>query len=306
MNCPAPLPDLRHAAALLPRPADPLRRLRPAAPLRAERRHRRPDPRALLLRRTTPTSSAPRSRSRPRCCAVGDMILEIYRTFGFDERRRSSCRPGRRSGSARDETVGPAPRARSPRRWTTHGIAYKVNPGDGAFYGPKIDFHVSDALGPRAGSSAPSSSTTRCRERFDLDLRRRRRRRAPAGDDPPRHARLARALHGDPDRADRPAPSRSGSRRCRRVVLPVSEQFAEYGERGARARWPRPACASSSTPATRSSATRSARRSCRRSPTCWWWAAREQEDGTVAVRRRAGEDLGAMPVAASVARRGRP
>ena len=26
-------------------------------------------------------------------------------------------------------------------------VDYKVNPGDGAFYGPKIDFHIKDALG---------------------------------------------------------------------------------------------------------------------------------------------------------------
>ena len=60
---PDPLPDLRDAQALLPRPADPLRRLRAAAPLRAQRRDHRPVPGALVLARTTPTSSAPRSRS---------------------------------------------------------------------------------------------------------------------------------------------------------------------------------------------------------------------------------------------------
>ena len=41
-------------------------------------------------------------------------------------------------------------------------MPYQVNPGDGAFYGPKIDFHVNDALG-RSWQLGTSSSTTSCR-----------------------------------------------------------------------------------------------------------------------------------------------
>ncbi len=63
---PGPLPDLRDAAALLPRPADPLRRLRPAAPLREERRHLGPDAGALLLPGRRP-HLLHRSRSTARC-----------------------------------------------------------------------------------------------------------------------------------------------------------------------------------------------------------------------------------------------
>ncbi len=46
---PHALPDLRHPAALVPRPAHSLRGLRAAAPLRAQRRHQRPLPGALVL-----------------------------------------------------------------------------------------------------------------------------------------------------------------------------------------------------------------------------------------------------------------
>ena len=52
-------------------------------------------------------------------------------------------------------------------------------------------------------------------QRFGLTLHGRRQRRAHAVRDPPRAARLARALHRDPDRALRRRASRSGSRRCR-------------------------------------------------------------------------------------------
>ena len=40
---------------------------------------------------------------------------------------------------------------------TSIGKEYEVNPGDGAFYGPKLDFHIQDSLAP----PAPSSPTTR-------------------------------------------------------------------------------------------------------------------------------------------------
>ena len=61
---------------------------------------------------------------------------------------------------------------------------------------------------------------------------------------------------------------------------------AEAGGRGHPRRGP--------TAATRRWATRSAKPRCRRSPTCWSWATGICESGTVSVRTRKGEDLGAM------------
>ena len=46
-------------------------------------------------------------------------------------------------------------------------LPYKVNPGDGAFYGPKIDFHVSDSLG-RTWQCATVQLDFQMPERFDL------------------------------------------------------------------------------------------------------------------------------------------
>src|SRR3954467_11963750 len=77
--------------------------------------------------------------------AVTEMILEVYRTFGFDGARiELSTRPAKRIGS--DELWDRA-EASLARALESRGIAFQVNPGDGAFYGPKIDFHVQDALG---------------------------------------------------------------------------------------------------------------------------------------------------------------
>ena len=41
------------------------------------------------------------------------------------------------------------------------GLDYVVNEGDGAFYGPKIDFHLEDSIEGH-GSAEPSNLTSRC------------------------------------------------------------------------------------------------------------------------------------------------
>jgi threonyl-tRNA synthetase len=47
------------------------------------------------------------------------------------------------------------------------GLEYKLNPGDGAFYGPKIDFHVRDSLG-RTWQCGTIQADLQMPERFDL------------------------------------------------------------------------------------------------------------------------------------------
>ena len=60
--------------------------------------------------------------------------------------RGSSSRRGPRSGSAATR-CGTAPRRRSQRALEQRGLEYEVNEGDGAFYGPKIDLHMTDSIG---------------------------------------------------------------------------------------------------------------------------------------------------------------
>ncbi|BDU74867.1 threonine--tRNA ligase [Mesoterricola silvestris] len=73
-----------------------------------------------------------------------DFIRNVYHTFGFDELRVNlSTRPESRLGS--DEIWDHAEGALAS-ALDEAGMPYNINAGDGAFYGPKIDFQVLDAL----------------------------------------------------------------------------------------------------------------------------------------------------------------
>ena len=75
---------------------------------------------------------------------VIELTFEIYRAFGFEDFRiELSTKPEKHIGS--DEIWDIATNALKG-ALTHKNIEYKINPGDGAFYGPKIDFHVRDCL----------------------------------------------------------------------------------------------------------------------------------------------------------------
>ncbi|NLP18805.1 MAG: threonine--tRNA ligase [Firmicutes bacterium] len=68
----------------------------------------------------------------------------LYRIFGFDYHIELSTKPEKAIGS--DETWEMATQALRE-ALEEKGLEYRVNEGDGAFYGPKIDFHLQDCLG---------------------------------------------------------------------------------------------------------------------------------------------------------------
>ncbi len=73
------------------------------------------------------------------------LLADIYRDFGFESFRvKFSDRPERRAGS--DETWD---RAEGSLReaCAMAGVDYELNPGEGAFYGPKLEFVLRDAIG---------------------------------------------------------------------------------------------------------------------------------------------------------------
>jgi len=73
------------------------------------------------------------------------MLNEVYRDFGFNEVLvKLSTRPEKRVGS--DETWDKA-EAGLASALQQNGLAYEVQPGEGAFYGPKVEFTLKDSLG---------------------------------------------------------------------------------------------------------------------------------------------------------------
>ncbi|HZX25000.1 MAG TPA: threonine--tRNA ligase [Woeseiaceae bacterium] len=77
--------------------------------------------------------------------AVCDLILGIYRDFGFEDVRiKFADRPEVRVGA--DEVWDQAESALKTAIETT-GLEYTYNPGEGAFYGPKLEFVLRDAIG---------------------------------------------------------------------------------------------------------------------------------------------------------------
>ncbi len=166
----------------------------------------------------------------------------------------------------RGRDVGPRRgRARS-RRSSAAGQAYTINEGDGAFYGPKIDFDVTDALG-RKWQCATIQLDYQLPQRFDLKY---------IGADNAEHCPVVihRAIFGSFERFIAlliehyagafplwlaPAPGAGAA------ALPTGISTTPHG-RGAR--WRPPDCGSSWTSGMRRSGIRSARPSCRRSPIC--------------------------------------
>ena len=73
-----------------------------------------------------------------------DFGFFMYRQFGLEPRLELSTRPEKRVGT--DEMWDKA-EAALKRTLENNGLEYDLNEGDGAFYGPKIDAHITDAIG---------------------------------------------------------------------------------------------------------------------------------------------------------------
>jgi threonyl-tRNA synthetase len=81
----------------------------------------------------------------PETVAFCGLLTSVYKDFGFDEVRvKFSDRPAKRAGS--DDTWDRAERALKT-AVEAAGMEYTLNPGEGAFYGPKLEFVLRDAIG---------------------------------------------------------------------------------------------------------------------------------------------------------------
>ncbi len=91
---------------------------------------------------------------------------EVYKTFGLQYHLELSTRPEKNTIGTDEEWE----RATSAlqKALDASGIPYRINPGDGAFYGPKIDFHIRDAL-HRTWQCGTIQLDMALPEKFDLE-----------------------------------------------------------------------------------------------------------------------------------------
>ncbi|CAN7680962.1 threonine--tRNA ligase [Paenibacillus sp. LjRoot56] len=120
---------------------------------------------------------------------VIELISHVYHVFGFEYRIELSTRPDDYMGSSElwDQAEQSLQNVLDKR-----GIAYRINEGDGAFYGPKIDFHILDAL-KRSWQCGTIQLDFQMPEKFDLTY---------IGDDSLKHRPVVihRAVYGSIDR----------------------------------------------------------------------------------------------------------
>jgi len=96
--------------------------------------------------------------------AIADFVGYAMKIFGFDYEVELSTRPEKSIGSDEDWEMATAALEASLK---DNRMAYEVNVGDGAFYGPKIDFKLKDAL-KRKWQCATIQCDFTLPERFDL------------------------------------------------------------------------------------------------------------------------------------------
>jgi threonyl-tRNA synthetase len=77
--------------------------------------------------------------------AITRLLLDIYRDFGFEDVKiKFADRPPKRVG---DDAIWDRAEGALMAASRSAGIEFTLNPGEGAFYGPKLEFHLRDAIG---------------------------------------------------------------------------------------------------------------------------------------------------------------
>jgi threonyl-tRNA synthetase len=120
---------------------------------------------------------------------VISLIDLIYQVFGFSYRVELSTRP---EDSMGDPALWDQAEQELKNVLESKGIEYRLNEGDGAFYGPKIDFHILDAL-KRSWQCGTVQLDFQMPEKFDLNY---------VGEDNQKHRPVVihRAVYGSIDR----------------------------------------------------------------------------------------------------------
>jgi threonyl-tRNA synthetase len=223
--------------------------------------------------------------------ALLGLVGEWYKTFNLAPSFRLSTRPDKKLGT---EAQWDAAEHALHEALRSNGLAYQLNPGDGAFYGPKIDIDVHDVLGRPWQLATIQVDLTMLPERFDLTY-------IDADGQPRRPVVIHRAIFGSYERfiailTEHFAgafPTWLAPVQAR--ILPISLKHADYAGRVlARFRDARVRAELDDRNEKLGYRIRDAQ--LRKVPYMLVVGEREAEHGTVSLRRRTGEDLGAVPV----------
>jgi len=156
--------------------------------------------------------------------SICEAIDELYSRFGFEDVHvELSTRPEKSMGSEEQWAKAEAALAEA---LDSQGREYTLNPGDGAFYGPKIDFHITDALG-RSWQCGTCQLDFQMPERFELYY-------TGADDAAHRPVMIHRALLGSMERFAGILIEHYAGRfptwmaPVQAIVLPISDRHNEY------------------------------------------------------------------------------
>ena len=222
--------------------------------------------------------------------AMLGLVRDWYKPFGLEPFFKLSTRPPKSLGT--DEQWRVAERGLED-ALRANGLAFELNPGDGTFYGPKIDVDIQDALA-RRWQMATIQIDFQQPERFGLEY-------VDSDGQPKPPVMIHRAIFGSFERivgilTEHYAgafPTWLAPVQTR--VIPISEKFADYARsvherlRAARVR-------SELDDRNEKLGYRIREAQLSRVPYMLVCGAREAEAGTVSLRHRSGDDLGAVPV----------
>jgi threonyl-tRNA synthetase len=157
--------------------------------------------------------------------SICEAIDELYARFGFEDVHvELSTRPEKSMGTEEQWAKAEAALAEA---LDSQGREYTLNPGDGAFYGPKIDFHITDALG-RSWQCGTCQLDFQMPERFELYY-------TGADDSAHRPVMIHRALLGSMERFAGILIEHYAGRfpvwlaPVQAIVLPISDRHNDYG-----------------------------------------------------------------------------
>jgi threonyl-tRNA synthetase len=159
--------------------------------------------------------------------SICEAIDELYGRFGFtDAHVELSTRPEKSMGTEEQWAKAEAALAEA---LESQNREYTLNPGDGAFYGPKIDFHITDALG-RSWQCGTCQLDFQMPERFELYY-------TGADDAAHRPVMIHRALLGSMERFAGILIEHYAGRfptwlaPVQAIVLPISDRHNDYARR---------------------------------------------------------------------------